>query len=159
MSTQAKIDWIMRISDGNHFCNSSRKKVWAVSSKVPCNKHFIKNVKPGDKLWFVTSNSSGKIIAVSTFAYIKPREIGPLISLTETNEDRGWTEKDGDWDTDIFYENLYLISQANLLSNIKSPGNVRKYNEKCKVNLPDEYPFIEKYLKPVETISKTDLFG
>ena len=152
------MNWLLRVGNGVHFCNSSHKKVWAVNSKNSCNnKSFIKNVKPGDKLWFVTSNSSGKIIAVSTFEYIKPRELGPLISLTETNEDRGWTEKDGDWDTDIYYYNLYLISSANLLSCIKSPANIRLYNDKCKVKLPEEYIAITKYLKPVSLIKIEDL--
>jgi hypothetical protein len=152
------MDWIMRISDGNHFCNSSIGKVWGCYSDVACNKNFMKKVSAGDRLWFVTKESHGRIVAVATFTKHSKRETGPLISLTPTNEERGWTETDGNWDTDIFYENLYLIAHVNLFSHIKSPLNVRTYNEKCKVNLPDEYPFIVKYLKPVEKISKTDLF-
>ena len=147
----------MRVADGEHLCNSSNDNVWAVNSSIPCNKNFIKEAVYGDRLWFVTSKTGGKIVAVATFVKTVARELGPLISLTPTNEERGWTSQHGNWDTDVFYEKLYIVSHANLLTQIKSPGNVRKYNEKCKVNLPIEYQYIEKYLKPVKCITKTDL--
>lgn len=151
-------NWLLRITDGEHFCNSSNDKVWAVDSKITCNKHFIKKAKLGDKLWFVTCKSKGKIIGVASLSTIRPRETGPLISLTPTNEDRGWTKQKGKWDTDIYYIDFYHISHLNLLSEIKSPTNIRLYNDKCKANLPEEYVNIVRYMQVFNnTLKKEDL--
>jgi len=60
-------DWILRCGDGANLKNSSKYRIWGISSTVDTNKHFIKNVKPGDRLWFVKSRSQGKLVAVATY--------------------------------------------------------------------------------------------
>ena len=53
--------WLLRIGNGNHFNTSSSKSIWGIDSTLPAQKSFIKNVNEGDKLWFVTSRSKGKL--------------------------------------------------------------------------------------------------
>ena len=50
-------DWLLRVGDGENFINSSRYRIWGIQSTSPANKHFIRNVKIGDRLWFVKSKS------------------------------------------------------------------------------------------------------
>jgi hypothetical protein len=140
-------DWIFRVGDGNNFINSSKYKVWGVKSFQPWVKHFIKNVKKGDRLWFVIGGSGGKIIAVSTYESHNIRELGPLVNITMTDEELGWGKEWSICDTEIHYSNLYNLSDCDLLTNIKSALGIRKYNDKCLLNLPLEYEYINKYSK------------
>jgi len=139
-------DWLLRVSDGVHFKNSSTKHLWGVDSKYGDRRCFIRDVREGDRLWFVKAKSNGLLLAVATYTHTKARELGPLISFTLTNEELGWTKQDGDWDTEIHFKDLYNITSLNLLSHIQSPLVIRTYNpEKCKVPLPEEYANIVKY--------------
>ena len=139
--------FLLRVGDGDHFRSSSSLNTWGVTSSHSDVKGFLKIVKEGDLLWFVQSKSKGRIIGVSTFVSMNIRETGPLIAVTPTNEELGWTKKDGDWDTEIHYKNLYHLSEFNLLSKIKSPLVIRQYSEKCKIDLPNEYKYIVRYVK------------
>ena len=85
---------LMRIGDGKHFISSSKEFTWGINSKVACSKWFISNAKEGDILAFVKGGGKGPIIAVATFIETKKRIIGPLISITKTNEELGWTESE-----------------------------------------------------------------
>ena len=139
---------LMRIGDGKHFISSSKEFTWGINSKVACSKWFISNAKEGDILAFVKGGGKGPIIAVATFIETKKRIIGPLISITKTNEELGWTETEGSWDTEIKYKNLYNVSLCGLYSEIKSPLGIRLFNtEKCKVDLPTAYENIVRYSK------------
>ena len=140
--------WLLRIGTGEHFIASSQKKIWEINSKNKCNNSsFLKNATFNDILWFIISGNKGQIIACATFKEFKKREIGPLFSLTETNEELGWNTTQGDWDTEVHYENLLNLSHCNLLTNIKSPRTIRKYNPlKCAIDLPKEYEKIISYL-------------
>ena len=139
--------FLLRIGDTNHFTSSSTKFIWGVNSKEAQAKWFIDNVKVGDLLWFVKSKSKGKIIAVSTFTGQKERVLGPLIDLTLSNKELGWTETTGEWDTEVHYKDLYNLNHCELYSEIKGARPIRFYNDKCKVNLPDEYVNILRYSK------------
>ena len=143
--------WIIRIGNGNHFINSSKFNIWGINSKDKCNTNkFINEVKKNDILWFVTSKSSGKAIAVAKFEKLKDREIGPLISFSQINEELGWTEHDGDWDIEIHFTNLFNINVLDILTKIRSPRTYRRYSDnvdKIPVNLIDEYENIKKYTK------------
>ena len=141
------MDWLLRIGDGNHFESSLKHRIWGVNSNVITAKSFLKSVKEGDRLWFVTNNSKGKITHVATFIKANKRETGPLIAFTKTNEELGWTKQNGYWDTEIHYKDLYDLKEMDFLSEIKSQGGIRVYNDKCKVDLPTEYPLIVKYSK------------
>jgi hypothetical protein len=127
--------WLLRIGNGNHFHNSSSKCIWGIESKQTFSKSFIKKVTIGDYLWFVKGKSRGKLIAVATFTGMHERIIGPIIDITFSNKELGWTETDGDWDTEIHYTNLYDIDSHELYSEIKGACTIRPYNEKCKVDL------------------------
>lgn len=140
--------WLVRIGeDTTSFVNSSSKSTWGCDSSSPHAKHFLRTAKTGDRIWFVKSKSHGLLIAVATFTGTRKRDIGPLISFTATNEDLGWTRESEPSDTEIHYKDLYNVSSCNLLSHIKSPITFRVYDEKCKVNLPQEYNNIVIYSK------------
>ena len=66
-----------------------------------------------------------------------------------TEEELGWTGKGPEWtsDTEIHYTDLYKLSDFELQTNIKSPLIIRKYDDKCAVNLPVEYSYIVRYSK------------
>lgn len=140
-------NWILRVGNGNHFISSSKDNTWGVNSEYNDVKYFLSNVKEGDPLWFVKTASKGLIVAMAIYVNHKKRELGPLIALTKTNEELGWTETDGNWDTEIHYKNLYNLTECGLLTEIKSPRVIRTYNEKCKIDLPQEYANIVRYSK------------
>lgn len=140
-------DWILRVGDGENLINSYRHRIWGIQSTTNDGKYFVKNVKPGDRLWFVKSKSQGKILAVAIYRSHNTRELGPLISISKTNEELGWNGEGPDWtsDTEIHYSELYGLNDCELLTHIKGAKTIRKYNEKCKVNLAVEYSYIVRY--------------
>jgi hypothetical protein len=143
--TKMTTHWLLRVGDGIHFERSSKKGIWGVDSKKPNIPGFLRTVKKGDLLWFV--KTGGLLIAVATYTSSVERVLGPLITLTQTNEELGWTEVDGDWDTEVHFDTFYNISLCELNAGIKSPLTVRTYNDKCKVDLPTEYKNILRYSK------------
>lgn len=142
-------DWILRCGDGENLKNSSKYKIWGISSKNPTNKYFLKNVKPGDRLWFVKNKSHGKLVAVAIYRTHNSREFGPLIDISLTNEELGWSGSGEKWtaDTEVHYTDLYGLNDCELLTHIKGVSPIRKYDEKCRVNLPIEYSYIVRYSK------------
>ena len=145
--------WILRIGDGHHFNTSSSKSIWGINTTTsPLGKYFKSTVKEGDFLWFVTGKSNGHIVALATFTETKERILGPLIALTLNDNELGWNEKKGEWDTEVHYKDLYNLSKCELYSEIKSPSTIRLYSEKCKVNLPAEYLNIVRYSKIIRSM-------
>tara|TARA_B100000900_G_C20498074_1_gene682533 strand:+ start:605 stop:1060 length:456 start_codon:yes stop_codon:yes gene_type:complete len=141
--------WLLRVGDGENFISSSKYGIWGIQSSFN-SKHFLKNVKPGDILWFVQSKNQGKIIAVSTFSSHNLRDFGPLVDISLNNEQLGWNEKGKDWnniDVEVHYTELYGLYNCELYTNITGPKTIRKYNEKCKINLENEYNHILRYSK------------
>jgi hypothetical protein len=139
--------YILRVGDAVHFRTSSSKYTWGINSNHPCAKGFLNTAKPGDLLWFVESGANGKIVAVATFTSTNRRILGPLLALTATDEELGWDKIKGEWDVEVHYKDLYNLTHCNLLSEIQSPLVIRRYSDKCKVNLVAEYPNIVRYLK------------
>ena len=141
-------DWLLRVGDGENLRRSSRYRIWGIQSTTPGNIYFLKNVKPGDRLWFVKSKSQGKLIAVATYRSHNLREFGPLINVSLTDEQLGWFDPSGgNSDIEVHYSDLYGLSDCDLLSHIKGPSTIRKYDEKCRVNLAVEYSYIVRYSK------------
>lgn len=137
--------WILRAADGKHFWSSSKDKIWGINSKHNTQR-FMKDVKPGDILWFLTNKKAGgKFVAFATYERQNERILGPLLQLTKSNEELGWTKQEGDWDIEIHYKDLYDVSELDLCPDVKAPQVVRPYNEKCQVNLPLEYQLILYY--------------
>ena len=140
-------DWLLRVGDGENLKNSSKYRIWGILSTTPDNIYFLKNVRPGDRLWFVKNKSQGKLIAVATYCSHNKRELGPLIDISLSNEELGWKGSEEDWtsDTEVLYTDLYGLFDCELLTHIKSAKTIRKYNEKCRVNLAVEYSYIVRY--------------
>lgn len=141
-------DWLLRVGDGRNLKSSSIYKIWGIQSTTTNNKNFLRNVRSGDRLWFVKNNSQGKLLGVANYRSHRPRESGPLINTYMTEEELGWTHGDGpDWvsDTEIHYENLYVLENCDLLTHIRGPSSIRRYTENCRVNLPVEYSYIVRY--------------
>lgn len=142
-------DWLLRVGDGENLKNSSKFRIWGISSKTSTNKYFLKNVKFGDRLWFVKSKSQGKLIAVATYRSHNIREFGPLIDISLSDEELGWTGAETDWyaDVEVHYTDLYGLNDCELLTHIKGAATIRKYDEKCRVDLSVEYSYIVRYSK------------
>lgn len=140
-------DWLLRVGDGGNLNRSSKYRIWGISSKNSTNKHFLKNVKPDDRLWFVKSKHQGKVVAVATYRLHNKREFGPLVDISLSDKELGWTGSGTDWsaDVEIHYSDLYGLSECQLLTHIKGPATIRKYDEKCRVNLAVEYSYIVRY--------------
>jgi hypothetical protein len=132
------IDYIFRVGEGENFWNSSHLYTWGTK-----NLKGLKTIKNGDRMWFVTNKSRGKIIAVSTFESINLRGDGTL-----TDEELGWTGNGG-WDYEIHYNDLYSVLHLNLLTNIKNQNSISRPTENCEVNLSAEYPLIVGYSRAV----------
>ena len=138
-------DWILRVGDGENLIRSSKYRIWGINTLTsPHGKNFVKNVKPGDRLWFVTSKSHGKLEAVATFQSYNTREFGSLIDISLTNEELGWTGS-GLSNVEVHYTDLYGLNDCELLTQIKCPTTIRKYDEKCRINLAVEYSYIVRY--------------
>ena len=140
-------DWLLRCGDGENLKNSSKLGIWGISSATTHGKHFLENVKPGDRLWFVKKKSNGKLIAVATYRSHNSRQTGPLINVSLSDEELGWRGGGTDWNADIeiHYTDLYGLKDCELLTHIKGSVGIRKYNEKCRVNLALEYSYISRY--------------
>ena len=142
-------DWLLRVGNGENLKNSSRYRIWGIQSNTPTNKHFLKNVQPGDRLWFVKNKSQGKLIGVAIYRSHNFRELGPFVNKTMTNEELGWVGEGPDWtsDTEVHYSDLYGLEACDLLTHIKGASTIRKYDEKCRVDLSVEYSYIVRYSK------------
>jgi len=146
--------FLLNIGDGDHFITSSPKSVWGINSNYTYSKGFLNSVKNGDLLWFVKSKTNGQIVAVATFTGTQQRIIGPVINLTLTDAELGWdkigcgkSKNPGGWDIEVHYKDLYNLTDCNLISEIKGSAIIRKYNDKCKLNLDTEYKNIVRYSK------------
>lgn len=143
--------WLLRVSDGTHFKKSQPFMRWGINSKHSWASKFIRTVKPGDKIWFIQKESKGKAICVATFTRTNRREVGPLIDLTPTNQELGWTQEKGEWDTEVHYTDLYDLTDCDVLTDIKSPLVGRVFNkDKCSANLPELYPNIVRFSKAIQ---------
>ena len=126
----SKNHWLLRIGNGNNFKNSSRFNIWGVKQTTN-SKSFEKLVKKGDVLWFIVSRNNGQAIAFAE--YINHNE------RTKTDQELGWESEPNshNWTIEINYENLTNVEDKNLYTCIVGQNvNIRKYNDKCKINLP-----------------------
>ena len=139
-------DWLLRIGDAENFWRSSVKKIWGINSETGFGKDFIAKAEENDRLWFVKSKSKGLLVAVATFKKFATREQGPLIHVSYTNNELGWTDEEGSkCDVEIHYTDFFNIASLDLQSCIKGAATIRRYNEKCLVDLASEYPLIKRY--------------
>jgi len=82
-------DWLVRVGDGENFKNSSLRRIWGINTKT--KSPFIKDVRCGDRLWFIKNKSKGKIIAVATYCSHNKRYLGPIVEVSLNNKELGWS--------------------------------------------------------------------
>ena len=141
-------DWILRAADGENLKRSSKYKIWGIVSTISVGKNFIKNVKPGDRLWFVVNGGLGQAISVATYRSHNERQLGPLINLTMTNDEVGWDNNGPNCDTEIHYTDLYNLTECEIYTHIGGQTSVRCFaTSRCAVDLPVEYSYIVRYSK------------
>ena len=143
-------DWYIRVGDANNFINSSPLGIWGIQSTNSSGKYFCKNVRVGDRLWFIKSKSDGLIIAVATFTRIVSRQLNNnQANVTRSNEELGWTLNDSClWtsDTEVNYENLLNLQSCKLLTRLKGQSSQLLYKlNRGEINLPETYNNIMQY--------------
>lgn len=127
--------WILKIFNGDDFNNSKELGVWGISSKGTVNKTFIDEAQPGDKLWFMKSNH--EIVGVAIYKSHTQRLVGPLISLTYSDQELGWKNMKK-IDTQIDFENY--IETHNLKYNFSFISDVTLNNQmNSYMNMEREY--------------------
>jgi hypothetical protein len=138
-------DWLLRVSCEENLRNLSRYRIWGIQSTTPYGSHFLQNAKTGDRVWFVNSCPTGRLLAVATYCSHNVRDFWPLVSTTMTSQEPGWTDKGPD--TEIHYTDLYGLEQCDLLTHLVSTLKIVRYNSLCQVDLPAEYTNIVRYSK------------
>lgn len=140
-------DWYVRIVDGKNFKASMKQGMWACKSGASDGKCFLSNAAEGDKLWFITSYPYGsKIYAVATFVKTAKRELGPLISVTMTDEEIGWKPgpNGANWDTEIRFKDLYIIEPLGFVHKAKCQASIFRVRD-TEIDLNTEHANIVKY--------------
>ena len=151
-------NWIIRVGDGDNFMKSSKINVWGIPDNYNASICFINNVKKGDVLWFITSNSGGKIIAVATYEEMlcvipTPNRFMNSIknALIDNLSIEDFTYKQDAPNMLMRYKDLYVLSEIEhpeLLTCMKSIRmmSIYKYrgieDNHCKVDLDMEYIII-----------------
>lgn len=151
-------NWIIRVGDGDNFMKSSKINVWGIPDNSNASICFINNVKKGDVLWFITSNSGGKIIAVATYEEmlcVIPTPNRFMNSSKNASMDNlsieDFTYKQDAPNMLMRYKDLYVLSEIEhpeLLTCMKSIRmmSIYKYrgieDNHCKVDLDMEYIII-----------------
>ena len=138
-------DWLIRVGNGEHLFSSLPKQVWGIKSNNDDSKHFMKNAKQGDRLWFVKTKTNGLLLGVAIYDKHLDRKGENLIKIeTHTNTELGYENWDGD--IEVCYENFINIERFNLKTNIKAPKTIRLDSDNCSLNLENEYIYIERYV-------------
>ena len=129
------MNWLLRIGDGRNFENSTKFNIWGFQGNTTSGKCFIKNVKKGDKLWFIINGKAGlaQVNAVATFESFNPRN-----DKTLSDNDLGWANADK-YDYEIRYSNLFNVFSSNLYTGITCRTVISRANHNCKLNLDEEY--------------------
>ena len=151
-------NWIIRVGDGDNFMKSSKINVWGIPDNSNASVCFINNVKKGDVLWFITSNSGGKIIAVATYEEMlcvipTPNKFmnSSKNALMDNLSIEDFTYKQDAPNMLMKYKDLYVLSEIDhpeLLTCMKSIRmmSIYKYrgieDNHCKVDLDMEYIII-----------------
>jgi hypothetical protein len=158
MSSVQPTNYLFRVGDASHLWSSSEFNIWGIHSNTSGSKFFLKNVKPGDVLWFVKGKSKGLIVATAIYEYSIKRVNGECMPF----EQLGWVNVPGSWDTDIHFKNFKKIEHMRLLSQIKgSAANPRVYNKNCLVNLPEMYTQIypsEELVQSIDLNVRQEMF-
>jgi hypothetical protein len=129
----SKIHWLLRIGNSDNFKNSSKINIWGVKQTTSV-KGFESLVQEGDILWFIVSKNNGQAIAFAEYVNHNER--------TKTDEELGWKieNNSSNWTIEINYKNMTKVENKNYFTYIIGQNvNIRQYNKKCKINLPQIY--------------------
>jgi hypothetical protein len=138
-------DILIRIGpDEGVFIHLSKKSYW-IPNDTTRNINFIKTMKVGDRLWFVTGGSGGKIITVATYCSMNIREPGKIEDIMYNST------------IELHYTYLYDLRNDNLLSGIQGQTSMRFYNHDdlnntCAVNLPLKYKYLIQHNKIINCL-------
>jgi hypothetical protein len=129
----SKTHWLLRIGNSNNFKNSSKFNIWGVQQTTSV-KNFESLVQEGDILWFIVSKNNGQAVAFAEYVNHNER--------TKTDEELGWKieNNSNNWTIEINYKNLTNVENKNYFTHIIGQNvNIRQYNNKCNINLPQIY--------------------
>jgi hypothetical protein len=141
------VHWLIRVGDGKHLETSSKFGIWGVDSTDSNVKSFMglchgkckkAPIQEGDILWFIKGGSGGLAMSCAKFTLFVKRNPGETMSNVQLGWDQSIGISNGKWDYEVRFTNYKEISEK-ILTNIKSPGVVRRYNELCQANLPVIY--------------------
>lgn len=106
-------DWFIRVGDGANFDSSYKYNVYGLKPTDTTVKGMLDCIRDGDRLWFVTNKSKGRIIASAIYV----SHNGFVNSPGElTNIELGWTDEYIGFQL-IQYTNLYLLYGCRLYVN------------------------------------------
>ena len=149
--------WLIRVNDGENLRNSVYP-FWGVKNKF---KGFVKKMKAGDVLLFITSKQgteSGKVIAMGEYTEFYDRDDEPLLKIkTKTNVEQNWKGSE-DWSIQIHYKNLYITEKQNIKVCIQCSLVILDYDtfkSKIEDDLPCHYKNFKYYTEPKEFLKST----
>lgn len=149
--------WLIRVNDGENLRNSVYP-FWGVKNKF---KGFVKKMKAGDVLLFITSKQgteSGKVIAMGEYTEFYDRDDEPLLQIhTKTNVEQNWKGSE-DWSIQIHYKNLYITEKQNIKVCIQCSAVILDYDtwkSKIEDDLPCHYKNFKYYTEPKEFLKST----
>jgi hypothetical protein len=158
--------WLVRVGDGKHLFSSARFGIWGVSTNDKSVISFLglskgrnntrKPVKNGDILWFIKGGTRpcGLIIACAEFK----KSVKRIPGVTKSDSDLGWNVSSGTsnrkWDYEIRFNNFQRIESKQLYSGVKIMSNIIRYDENCKVNLPQMYKILKFEQEEIELIEE-----
>lgn len=139
-STMNKNDWLVRCGDGVNLTKSCGFHIWGTNSKATSSRGFFKTAKAGDRLWFVSNNSRGMVLAAATYCSHNQRRFNCVNNNSMTDDELRWEKKDNtSWDIEIHYSDYYSFLGEDILTNIQGVVPIRRYNpQKCEMELPIE---------------------
>jgi hypothetical protein len=126
--------------------------MWALKSYACDGKNFLSYAQQGDNLWFIKGKPyGGEIYAVAKFVKTNKRQLGPLISVTMTDEELGWKSgpNGSNWDTEIHFKDIYMIESLHLIHNAKCQSSIFQVRH-SEIDLDTEHANIVKYCKVVK---------
>jgi hypothetical protein len=139
------VHYIIRCGDGANLRNSVNP-YWGVK-RTGGQDTFVKKIKPGDILWFMTSKKfGGQLIGMAEYTMFCDRSEETLIQLYSfSNSEQGWVG-DENWDIQIHYKHLYNTEMLDIRGCVACAANILKYEtftQNISKNLFDCYEQIK----------------
>ena len=137
---------------------------WAINEKSLNKKTFKlinNNIKTGNKIYIVLFPTAphNTAYAICLLKCITERNLGPLLEIDETNEERGWDNEtihgNSDFTYDLKFSKIYLLNTKSF-DGLKVKGQhtffklkVGKKNEELLNKITEEIKYIKRYVNPI----------